>query len=123
MGKITSVDLSIQRSSFSAGSICSVNYSYLLENDDLEVENELGYMVWCELWGRDMIGDKLIGEDIYDSHSLTAEHRLRAKRSFPVNCEDLNARVGKDELYIKVKAESTLGIEIEATSKIIKDAF
>lgn len=123
MALITSVDMSIQRISFVAGSICSIRYSYIMQCDELEVENKMGYIVWCELWGRELFGDRLLGEAIFDSHSVVADHQVRNKREFTVPCEILNDRVGPDELYIKVKAESTLCVEFEGQSPIVKDAF
>ena len=123
MAKITSVDMSIQRDSFSVGSICTIRYAYTLECDELETHNEMGYVVWTELWGKELLGDRLLGDGAFDSHSVVADNLVRVRREYGVPCKILNQKVGEDELYIKVKAESTLGIEIEAESPVVRDAF
>ena len=123
MAKITSVDMSIHRETFAVGSICSIRYSYILQCDALEIENKMGYVVWCELWGKELLGEKLIGDAVFDSHSEEAGKLVRNSREFTVSCAVLNEKVGVDILFVKVKAESTLGIEIEAQSPDVKDSF
>ena len=123
MAKITSVELTIHRETFSVGSICTIRYVYILECDELEVENNMGYIVWCELWGKELLGEKLLGDAIYDSHSEKAGKIVRNHREFTVPCAELNEKMGEDVLFVRVKAESTLGIEIEAQSLDVKDSF
>ena len=123
MAKITSVDMSIQRETFNIGSICNVRYAYILECDALEVDGKMGYIVWAELWGKELLGEKLIGNAIFDSHSTQADKIVRNHREFTVPCGVLNEKIGPDVLFVRVKAESTLGVEIQADSLTIKDSF
>jgi len=123
MAKISGINMSVQRDSFSVGSICTIKYSYMLQCDSLELENKMGYVAWCELWGKELLGDKLLGDAAFDVHNLKAGSNVRMSREFTVPCAILNERVGEDVLYIKVKAVSTLGVEIEAVSPDVRDAF
>lgn len=123
MAKITSVDMSIQRETFGVGSICTIRYAYILECDSLEIDNKMGYIIWCELWGKELLGEKLLGDAIFDSHSEQAGEVVRNHREFTLPCKVLNAKIGEDVIFIRVKAESTLGVEIHADSPDVTDSF
>ncbi|MDH5229561.1 MAG: hypothetical protein OEZ58_12270 [Gammaproteobacteria bacterium] len=123
MAVLTDVMLSIDRSSYPDGSICSIHYSYTLVCDPQEVQSEIGFSVWCQLWGQDVLLDQMLGELMYDTHTLSARNRQKNSRTFVVPCKILNEDIGRDEIYCKVCARSSLGVDAEAISPVVKDNF
>ena len=54
MAAVIDVDLEIDRISRSVGSVCSINYTYTLVCDEMEVRNGLSFTVSCEVWGKEI---------------------------------------------------------------------
>lgn len=123
MAAVTDVTLSIDRASFPGGSLCTIQYSYVLSCDDAEIEDQAAFTVWCELWGKDMIVNDALGDPAYDSHTVPAAPRCSAARSFTVPCSVLDEDLGSDEIFVKVVAISTLGSTASASSAVISDRF
>lgn len=123
MALVTDVKLSIERSSHTAGSICSILYNYTLICDPAEVDIGLGFSVWCELWGKDVIVDDLLGDLMNDPHTISSRPQQIVSRSFQVPCSVLNEDIGEDEIYIRVHARSSIGTTVAAVSNIVTDRF
>jgi len=123
MARIDNVSLSIDRSTHTAGSVCSINYSYVLHADNAEIAASMGFSVWVEVWGKELLGDRLLGDGAFDTHTVDAAHLQRVSRHFLLPCAAMNDRIGRDVIYICVKARSTIGVEIEQESKPVKANF
>lgn len=123
MSAVIDVDLEINRVSREAGSVCSITYSYTLICDEAEVRVGLGFTVWCEVWGKDVFVDDVLGNLVYDTHTVQASPRSMHARSFIVPCSILDEDLGKDELYVKVCATSTLGATACGLSAVVQDRF
>jgi len=123
MAAVIDVDLEIDRISRSVGSVCSIKYSYTLVCDEAEVRLGLGFTLWCELWGQDVFVDDVLGQLVYDTHTLAAAPRSMHTRSFIVPCSILDEDLGMDEVYAKVCATSSLGVTCCGASSIVRDHF
>jgi len=123
MAIISNVVLTIERATHADGSICTIFYSYDILCDAKEQELGIGFSVWVELWGKDLLFDDLLGDLMYDTHSVSAQHRISQNRHFVVPCDILDEDIGTDEIYLKVNATSTLGITMSALSPILRDRF
>ncbi len=92
--------------------------------DEKEITHNIAFTVWCELWGRDLVVDDLLGEPMYDSHAVNCSVRTSSSRSFVVPCSILNEDlVGGDEIYVKVNAISSLGLTFTGSSPVVKARF
>ena len=123
MAAVIDVDLEIDRISRSVGSVCSINYTYTLVCDEMEVRNGLSFTVSCEVWGKGVFVARVLADSVYDTHTVPASLRSMHARSFIVPCAELDEEFGKDEIYVQVYATSTLGATFFGVSDLVKDHF
>lgn len=133
MAAIEYVTLSITRTSLPHGSVCRVDYRYLLAVDAAEYDAATRFTVKCELCGTHPFFDQELGAQLYDEHRVTATTPMPQMRSFLVPCTLLNERWGKDSIYLRViamndegngiSAESSMGQEFSARSPQVRDSF
>jgi len=123
MSLINYVTLSISRTSMPQGHICSIDYSYFLNADKVSYLDNQTFSVSCELCGHDMLHDKHLGEKSYDAHTVTSHASMPVERSFMVQCEILNERIGKDAIYIRLHVRASNGDTFTAKSLVVKDHF
>lgn len=123
MAAIEYVTLSIHRTSLPQGSVCRVDYRYLLALDAEEYEAGVSFTVKCELCGTHPFFDEELGSQLYDEHRITATASMPQARSFLVPCTLLNERWGKDSIYLRVIATGDDGKDFSATSPKVRDSF
>jgi hypothetical protein len=123
MSAIEYVTLSITRTSFPQGAICRIDYSYYLNRDKLAYRHHDDFTVRCELWGRHLIADEPLGDEVYDVHRVASDETMPVERSFLVPCGLLNEKLGRDEIYIRVIAEQAGGVAVSAKSPVVRDYF
>jgi len=122
MASFVEIGFSIDRSSFPAGSICTINYHYFLQCDAYEIDHSMGFSLWCEVWGNERLGKKMLAGAL-DNHTLVAATNLQQTRSFVIQCELLDDRLGEDNIYLLIKAHASNGVMVQARSPLIKEHF
>lgn len=123
MSAIEYVNISITRSSMPEGSLCRVDYAYLMQVDAADYSGGVTYAVSCELCGTHPLFDEELGNHLYDEHSVAAATPMPVVRSFLVPCTLLNERWGKDSIYVRVLVRSSTGKEFSAESPRVRDHF
>lgn len=123
MAAIDYVTLSIHRTSLPEGSLCRVDYSYLLTVNATEYDADVSLTIRCELCGTHPLFDEELGAQLYDEHRITATTPMPVTRSFFVPCTLLNERWGKDTIYLRMIATSDNGKEFSAKSPKIHESF
>lgn len=123
MAKFKQVTLYIDRSSFSLGSVCFVNYEYFISFNTDEIADEAKYQISCELWGDDVFVEKILSDDVFDKHIIVARQGFHLSRSFNVPCELLNEKVGEDKVYIIVNMKRDGVLVDSIRSKVVRDSF
>lgn len=123
MARFKQVTFYIDRSTFSLGSVCYVNYEYYIAFDPDEISNEVKYKISVEIWGDDVLVEKRLSKIVYDKHHIVAKKGFELSRSFNVPCEILNEKVGEDRLYIVLRMELNGELVDSIRSKQVKDSF
>lgn len=123
MARFKQVTFYIDRSTFSLGSVCYVNYEYYIAFDSDEISNEEKFRISVEIWGDDLLVEKRLTNTVFDKHYIVAKNSFHLSRSFTVPCEILNEKVGEDRLYIVLRMEMGGELVDSIRSKQIKDSF
>lgn len=123
MPSIDYVTFSVNRTSMPEGSVCRVDYSYLLKVGTPEYNADTTFTVQCELCGSHPLFDKELGGRLYDEHSIAASAPMPVKRSFLVPCGVLDERWGEDTIYLRILLSSSRGHEFTAKSPQVRDRF
>ncbi len=123
MAKFRQIGFHIDRNSYSAGSVCTINYDYFVAFDQQELSNKTRFSVYCELWGANLLNEKQLSEIRYDSHEFEATHAINFSRNFVVPCDLLNEKLGEDYLFIKLKLYNNYSLVDEIKSEEVHDSF
>ena len=123
MATIQQLNMHIDRSSFSLGSICDIHYDYYLILSPEELAQKSRFIAYCEVWGRDTFGEKLLSEERYDVHEIKAEHSMDVSRSFVFPCPLLNEKLGVDRIFLKLIVKRNDEKTFSMKSDEIHDAF
>lgn len=123
MSAIDYVTFSISRTSLPEGSVCRINYTYLLQVDAAEYNEDARFAVRCELCGAHPLFDEELGDALYDEHCIAATAQMPVARSFLVPCTLLNERWGKDMIYLRLIVTSRSGREFSAESRKVHENF
>lgn len=123
MAQIKQLNLFIERSSYTIGSVCSVHYDYYIVFDKSELAQETKFQLHVEMWGIDAISEKRLTDETYDVHQFIAKHSMDISRSFVVPCHLLNERVGEDDIFINLVLSQGDKIIDQRRSDEIHDRF
>ena len=114
----------IVRDTLEAGSICEIQYRYVLHCEKREIEQDMTFDFGVVLWGQHIVGDEPLGSGAYDIHTYTAAHSLlEVQRHFVVPCEILNEAVGLDEIFLTIICRSPGGEEVTIQTPSVSDHF
>ena len=123
MATIDSLTFSITRTSFPDGHICSVDYSYFLHIDSQNYHTDTSFSITAELYGDDLMHDKLLGSAPFDSHVVDKHTHQPVERRFGLPCDVLDEAWGEDRIYLKLYISASDGTLITEKSATIKDWF
>ena len=124
MASLQDAHFHIVRDTLEAGSICEIQYRYVLHCDKREIELGVSFDCCVVLWGQHIVGDEPLGSGAYDVHRLKAGHSLlELQRQFVVPCDILNEAVGLDEIFLTIICRSSSGEEITIQTPSVRDHF
>lgn len=123
MATVDSLTFSITRTSFPDGHICSVDYSYFLHIDSAKYHAEASFSITVELYGNDLMHDKLLTLNPLDPHVVDRRTAQPVERRFVLPCETLDEAWGEDRIYLKLSIQASDGEHITETSATVRDWF
>lgn len=123
MAEIEYVNLSIVRTSTSAGHSCMAEYSYHLHSDNREYTDNTSFKVGCVLFGHDMFHDKTLGDPPFDLHTVSSHDPMPVKRHFMIPCDVLNEAWGRDDIFLRLFVATQAGVNLSKDSATVSDWF
>lgn len=114
----------IGRDTLEVGSICEIQYQYVLCFEENEIALNMGIECRVVLWGVHLVGDAPLGKGFYDIHNHVAKQTsLEEKRRFVVPCEILNDTLGLDEIYLSIICQMSSGEQLSIKTSSVIDHF
>lgn len=124
MAQLQNPRFHIIRDTYEAGSICEIEYSVELLSEPREIDLDIHFDCWVEIYGHGLTHDTSLGKKRFDDHiQQSRQPHLEIKRRFFIECDVLNEAIGLDELYLVVHAHASSGERLMAKTAIISEHF